>query len=40
MAKERLRPGDLGNLLDRFDAIKRRGQIDPSVAEMLREMYV
>ena len=35
--KKRLRPGDL---LDRFDAIKRREQIDPSVAEMLREMYV
>ena len=35
--KNRLRPGDL---LDRFDAIKRREQIDPSVAEMLRETYV
>ncbi|QTX31191.1 ATP-binding cassette domain-containing protein [Aminithiophilus ramosus] len=35
--KKRLRPGDL---LDRFDAIKRREQIDSSVAEMLREAYV
>ena len=35
--KMRLRPSDL---LDRFDAIKRREQIDPSVAEMLRETYV
>ncbi len=36
-AKKRLRPGDL---LDRFDAIRRREQIDQSVAEMLRETYV
>ncbi len=35
--KKRLRPGDL---LDRFDAIRRREQIDPSAAEMLRETYV
>ena len=35
--KRRLRPSDL---LDRFDALKRREQIDPSVAEMLRETYI
>ena len=35
--KKRLRPGDL---LDRFDQIKRREGIDPTVAEMLREAYV
>ena len=35
--KRRLRPSDL---LDRFDEIKRREQIDASVAEMLRETYV
>ncbi len=35
--KRRLRPGDL---LDRFDEIRHREQIDPSVAEMLRETYV
>jgi len=35
--KRRLRPGDL---LDRFDEIRRREQIDPAVADMLREAYV
>ena len=35
--KNRLRPGDL---LDRFDAIRRREQIDLSAAEMLRETYI
>jgi putative ABC transport system ATP-binding protein len=35
--KKRLRPGDL---LDRFDDIRRRDQLDESAAAMLRTLYV